>query len=572
MEHYSVVGQNNRNLLVQLKKVAPYHEDITRVQPFEPSNVYPGQYSKIKMDFKHATDREIILNDIRLQFEVDFTGADQASTMGRALCVRGTDLIRELTIKINEDIAFKVDKQGDLTFLWEMNNHRLLGDPMITSHSLLLNHGVIPSGHVPGYYKDSANKWWFGVEEVHSASGNADITWRADTTTTIATANLTNVGEERHDGRPRVIWDKDGYSFQFNMSLNQLCGAIFNKLKMRRVEYIQIEIMFEPFVSATATQRFLMFENATAACPWAKAVIRNLQVQQYRTTLIDGTQGFTLCDSKMLSWLGHRYSKREFTWNFATQSFLDIQLHDWEIRTNITRICWMLAPRDSSGTNDFCPMAEPGDYEYFCAFEIRWKNDVVLDLDNTFDVYRHYVFSENKRHHFEDPFLRFSRLTYIDNNQYRPRIVNSAGTVIAGEVFANTVDQDHNEGFLWKHAPTPEITGPPLIPASDGKAWNRGDETWKVGKRRYEFPVYHIDLNMNMLYGVPGTETIGGIVNDTSDYVIRIKRPVDRASFINLGTRKVWVFLEYQTLVNLSGGSNQFNRSSQVVTKQLNPQ
>lgn len=590
MEHYSVVGQNNRNLLVQLKKVAPYHEDITRVQPFEPSNVYPGQYTKIKMDFKHATDREIVLNDIRLQFEVDFSAfvpGTTESAMGRALCVRGTDLIRELTIKINEDVVFKVDKQGDLSFLWEMNNHRLLGDPMITSHSLLLNHGIIPSGHVPNYYNDGtigSHKWWFGVKEHHRTEVNdisvspqvtvTDVNYLCDRTNTVPTSILTNVGEERHDGRPRVIWDKDGYKFRFNLSLNHICGAIFNKLKMRRVEYIQIEVMFEPFVSKAATQRFLMFETNHAVSPWSKAVIQNLQIQQYRTTLLDGTQGFTLCDSKMLSWLGHRYSKREFTWNFPTQEFLDIQLHDWEIRTNITRICWMLAPRDPVLANDFVPMGEPGDYEYIYAFEIRWKNDVVLDLDNTFDVYRHYVFSENKRHHFEDPFIRFGRLTYQDNQYTPPVVIQDKTTAMVKQpvVVPNTVDHDHNEGFYWKHAPTAAVTGPPAIPASDGDVLVRGDETWKVGRRRYEFPVYHIDLNMNILYGVPGTETIGGIVNDTSDYVIRIKRPVDRPNFINQSTRKVWVFLEYQTLVNLSGGSNQFNRASQVVTKQLNPQ
>lgn len=567
MEHYQVVGQNNRNLLVQLKKVAPYHEDITRVQPFEPSTILPGQYTKIKMDFKHATDREIILNDIRLQFNLDFSASPQAANIGRVLCVRGTDLIRELTIKINEDIVFKVDKQFDLSILWEMNNHRLLGDPMITSHSLLLNHGVIPDGHIPAYYQDSNLRWWFGVQEKHSnANTVADITYVSDTTNTPSTSVLTNVGEERHDGRPRVVWDNNGYAFKFNMSLNQLCGPIFNKLKMRRVEYIQIELMFEPFISKVATQNFIMFErNVADYCAWKDVQIKNLQIQQYRTTLIDGTQGFTLCDSKMLSWLGHRYSKREFTWDFSSNAFLDVQLHDWEIRTNITRICWMFAPRTSQNANDFVPLGEPGDYEYFYSCEIRWKNDVVLDLDNTFDVYRHYVFSENKRHHFEDPFIRFTRLGHVEN-QYIPTVVDSSGNALNVNgvgAAASEVDLDHNSIFYWKRQQT--SNGNPV-------ALYRGDQSYKVGKRRYEFPVYHVDLNMNILYGVPGTETIGGIVNDTSDYILRIKKPKDRANFINTGTRKVWVFLEYQTLVNLSGGSHQFNRASQVVTKQLNPQ
>lgn len=589
MEHYQVVGQNNRNLLVQLKKVAPYHEDITRVQPFEPSLVYPGQYTKIKMDFKHATDREIILNDLRLRFDVTFpSGGASGAPSGRILCCRGTDLIRELTIKINEDIVFKVDKQGELSFLWEMNNHRLLGEHHNSNHAHLLNFGNIPQGHVPCYFRDTSGNttgWNLGIAENHVSTGTEapDIrmeAYGADTATSgtqiPSTTSLTQPGEERHDGCPRVFYDPvNSYVFNFNISFNQICGPIFHKLKMRRVEYVQVELMFEPFIDRRSCRRFLMFERnadyALAVHPWSVATIKNLQVQQYRTTLLDGTHGFTLCDSKMLSWLGNRYSRKEYTWDFANnQLFLDIQLHDWEIRTNITRIYWMLAPRDTNLTsadttlydvNEFFPLGENGDYEYMYAFEIRWKNDVVLDLANTYDVYRHYVLSENKRHHFEDPFIRFARLTTPDISQ-ATAVVKKDGTVVANSVCIQPEKDNraNTEVVRWKNS------------SGTDKRLPRGDKSWCIGARHYEFPIYHADLNMNILYGVPGTETIGGIVNDTSDYIIRLKRPTDRTRFINNTARKVWVYLEYQTLVNLSGGSNQFNRASQVITKQLNPQ
>ena len=79
---------------------------------------------------------------------------------------------------------------------------------------------------------------------------------------------------------------------------------------------------------------------------------------------------------------------------------------------------------------------------------------------------------------------------------------------------------------------------------------------------------------MNIQHGVPNAEIIGGIVNDTNDYVIRLKKLSDRPAFDKTygAQRTLWVFLEYQTLVNLSAGSNHFNRGSQIITKQLNPQ
>lgn len=529
MDHYNVVGQNNRNVLVQSNKIAPYHEDITRVQPFEPASVSPGVYSRIKLDFKHAMDRELILNDLRLKFNVNFPVGT-----GKVLAIRGTDLIRELVVKINEDVVFKCDKKGELSFLWEMNNHRTSGDIQAVDHSMLLNHGNIPSGDVKKLTYDGVTKGWtYGINGTNNDFDG--LPW--------TTQKMTVPGHERHDGWPRIFFDDTAgqeYSFKFNISLNQLVGPIFHRLHMRRVEYVQIEIMFEPFISKAMTQNFLLFTKDPAAIhPYSLARFENLEIQQYRTTLLDGICGFTLPDNKMLSWLMHRYSRREYNFDFTNpNATLDIQLHDWEIRTNIVRVWWMLAPLPTDeNQNAFRPPGQTDAYDALFGVEILWKNDKVLDLANTYDVYRHYILSDNKRYNTDNPFMKYSRL--IDRN-------------VAGHG-ANV-----NRGI------------------SDGEI-----DTWRMGLLdkhnlgfpiRYEYPVYHVDLNMNVQQGVPGAEIIGGIVNDTSDYVIRLKKVTDRPTFSTTIARTVWVWIEYQTLVNLAANSNQFNRGSQVITKQLNPQ
>ncbi len=539
-DHYQVVGQNNRNALVQSKRVAPYHEDITRVQPFEPSSISPGQYTKIKLDFKHATDRELILNDIRLCFNLDLSAR---STVGKVYAVRGTDLIREMVVKINEDIVFKADKRSELSMLWEMNNHKTGGVPSKVNHAFLLNYGNIPSGLGQNLFFKSSDSTFY-----------QDLTGTTYTDATTGpyseTKKVTQTGLERHDGLPRLIYDdtpSPDYSFRFNISLNQLLGPVFHRLHMRRIEYVQIELMFEPWVSSEDTQNFLLFKNPPTNTtypvhPYSVAKFTNLEIRQYRTTLLDGITGFTLPDNRMLSWLMHRYSRREYTWDFSdsTATFLDIQLHDWEIRTNIVRVWWMLKPtRGGNATNGFYNLGDQKDgFENVYGAEVRWKNDVVLDLATTFDVYRHYILSDNKRYGFEDPFVTFNKLTF-------PYDRSDMSTVkeMDGQMHSHSWVDDSNI-----------------------------DRKNVVGGLRYEFPIYHVDLNMNVQHSVTGTELIGGIVNDTSDYVIRIKRPTDKPSFVNSSSRTLWVFLEYQTLVNLSAGSNQFNRGSQQITKQLNPQ
>ena len=533
--HYVVVGQNNRNAIVQSKKLAPFHEDLTRRNPFEPASVAPGQYTKIKLDMKHSTDRELILNDIRLRFNVDFSARTTAS-VGNVFAVRGTDLIRELVVKINEDIVFKVDRKGDLTLLWLMNNHKHGGEEEAVNNSYLMNQGVIPAGYSPSFFYKTADSGWY--------------TDAALTTQTLTLAEVTRPGLERHDGLPRLIYsDQDSgniYKFCFDMSLNQLCGPIFNRLHLRRVEFIQIELMFEPWVSAGMTQDFLLFQkNPTpsgSVHPYSVVRFENLEIRQYRTTLLDGVTGFTLPPSRMLSWLMHRYTRRDYSFNFTTGSTLDIKLNDFEVRSNIVRIWWMLAPLNPQSTgNGFAPLAAPCEpYESLFGVEILWKNDKVLDLDTVPQVWRHYVLSDNKRYSLSNPHKRFNRLMHRE---------------------APTRVTDNNRiNYVWNEE------------ARDSNV---------IGRESYEVPIYHVDLSMNIHQGVPGAEILGGIVNDTADYVIRLKRPYkdegakvsnNLMAFQHSGERTIYVWLEYQTLVNLAAGSNQFQRGSQIVTKQLNVQ
>lgn len=575
--HYSVVGQNNRNLLVQSKKVAPYHEDITRITPFEKDNIAPGSWATINLDFKHAMDREIVLNDIRLRFKLDLSARSAAGAVGRVYCVRATDLIQQLIVKINNDTVFEVTKSKELSFLWEMNNHRTLGEPHRGDSSFLLNHGVLPKGNPPNFEYDIATKNWY-TQRTQAAAGTDTFSNAAFATA----AEITVVGEERHDGIPRLIFD-DGenpdYVFTFDVSLNQLVGPIFHRLHVRRVEHVQIDLLFEPYVSPASTQEFLLFAKdptvgGTLTHPYQLARYTNLEIRQYRSVLLDGVHGFTLPSTKMLSWLMHRYSRREYSFNLDTMTHIDIPLKDWEIRTNITRVLWMWAPEHYMGAdaNYFYPLGAPGDYDALAGVEILWKNDKVLDLDTTYEVYRHYILSENKRYGFDDPFIRFARLTSTVGHRNQAMVkppVNVAVTSPAGDPTYPDNDRllvdGEIEGYIWQ----------------DGRGYKLGHDGTpvpdpRIGKRRYEFPVYHVDLNMNIQHGVPGAEIIGGIVNDTNDYVIRLKRLSDRPAFdktyATSATRTLWVFLEYQTLVNLSAGSNHFNRGSQVITKQLNPQ
>jgi len=550
--HYNVIGQNNRGLIVQSKRLAPFHEDLTKVQPFEPSTVRPGERTRIKLDFKHSVDRELVLNDIRLRFRLAFDVS--RANIGKVLCTRATDLIREFTVKINEDIVFKADKYQELTHLWLMNNHRLGGENAETRQSSLLNHGVIPHGDAPPlFYNPSDNTWYFAYDATTGYSDPVTGPWSD------AAGRIRRSGLERHDGRPRLIYDDTtGYQYQFpfDVSLNQLTGPIFTRFHLRRVEYVQIEIVFEPWLSPLATQDFLLFKkNPIAgglAHPYSVARFTDLEIRQYRTTLLDGVHGFTLPPNRMLSWMMHRFSRREYTFNFDTMTQLDVQLHDWEIRTNIVRVWWMLAPQNvlanPASENGYNPYAAPCEgYDDLYAVELLWKNDRVLDLATHHDVTRHYTLAENKRHGLNNPHVRFARLT---------KSTDMLGEEIDNQIVNYRIGVD---------------------PTGISGTW--GSSTGLVGKLHYEVPIYFVDLAMNIHHGVHGAEVIGGIVNDTSDYVVRIKKAVEDpdatpapGGYQHSGSRTLYVWLEYQTLVNLSAGSSQFNRGSQTITKQLNVQ
>lgn len=549
-ELYQVVGQNNRNILVQSKRVAPYHEDLTRVTTFENSSLNPGELATLRLDLKHATDRELILNDLRLRFKVDFSARTAAGKVQAVLATRMTDFIRELRIKINEDEVFKVDRQGELSLLWEMNNHQATGMQSDVANSPLMCHGNIPSGKAPPLYPDTTNvaaikEWYFHSGKTYALHNLGVPYWTF----------YTMCGEERHDGLPRIIFDDNNsptetYIYQADISLNQLVGPIFQKLHLRRIEFIQIEIRFEPWVSAQETQKICMFMkdptiNGTVAHPYSVVKFTGLEVQQYRTTLLDCcTTGFTLPDNRMLSWLMHRFTWRDYPLDLSKDS-MDIQLHDFEIRTNIVRVWWTVLPQTKSAVNWYAPTLPPGHFGNYYGSEILWQNDKVLDLDDYYKVQRHYVLSHNKRYGVDEPFMKFYRL------------------------HPNTLMQVKNDSTT---APTYDDGDVPFY------TWDCGLAFVGTNNAYYEVPMYYVDLNMNIQVGCPGAEIIGGIVNDTANYVVRIKKiktttfgsmlgAIPNLDDTNLTLR---VFLEYQTLVNLAAGSNQFARGSQVVTKQLN--
>lgn len=544
---YQKVGCNNRGHLVQSKRLLPFHEDITKVTPFDNATVAPGQWATVKLDLKHAQDRELILNDIRLQFQLDFRAS--RTNVGQVYAVRGTDLIREMIVKINEDIVFKVDKRGELTHLWLMGNHKADGDSMAARQGFLLNYGNIPTGDAPPLYYDSTTKGWFTKQVV---SGTPPVTTYSDDAAWTH-ARRTNTSFTRHDGRPRLIFDDNvgsglpTYVHTFDISLNQICGAIFTRLHLRRIEYITLEVRFEPFISQVDTQEFLLFKTNPVASglihPYntSAPIFTNLAVRQYRTTVLDGTGGFSLPDSYMLSWLLRRYSMREISFDFSNSTSLEIKLSNWEIRTNITRLYWQVKPTvaNRNGENKFVPLFPPNNFESLFAVELWWKNDKVLDLDTTFQVYRHYTLAENKRYGLMNPFIRFYKLEPpYKNGKADGQVVN----------------------YNWDAIDTTNAMSPD------------GSSVSSDANPLYEAGLYFVDLHMNVLPGVAGSDIIDGIVNDTSDYRLILKRPTDRSSFVNSGLQTIQVWLEYQTLVNLAANSNQFSRGSQVVTKQLNMQ
>jgi hypothetical protein len=567
---YTTVGVNNRNALVQCKRTAPYNEDLTWKQGFDQTSVAPGVWNRIRVDLKHSGDRELIINDIRLRFRLNFQNA-QRTNVGNVFAARGTDLIREFRVKINEDVVFYSDDKDELSHLWLMNNHRLSGESQDVRHSFLTNYGVIPRGFSPSFFYDEvATKSYFT---------NAGFTHYIDNQSLGHTvAELTQNAVEVHDGLPRLIYsdvNNANYFFKFDISLNQLIGPLFTRLHQRRIEYIQIEVRFQPWISTLDTQDFLLFatnpvknvqygtfggtavSQGTAAAftdavhPYSLANYDNMELVMFRSTFLDGIDGLTLPDNRMLSILMHRYSKRQYTIDLTNSgSKLEIPLKDFELRSNITRLYWSLDTHQfntTNKTNYYYPPGEPcKGYEQLIGVELVWKNDKVLDLDTFFKVYRQYILAENKRYGLGDPHIRFQKLCPPAN-----------GTALKDNEVIH---------YTWDETARP-------LPGSGGPV-----DLWR---EHYEYPIYYVDFQMNILAGSPGAEIIAGLINDTNDYVIRLKRVLpddDYSSTIppfvhsGLANAKLNVWIEYQTLINLAAGSNQFNRASQTVTKQLNVQ
>lgn len=588
---YTTVGQNNRNALVQCKRLAPYNEDLSWKQGFDQTSVAPGAWNRIRIDMKHAGDREIILNDVRLRFRLNLQTPSRTN-VGNVYCVRGTDLIRELRVKINEDTVFHSSDKHELTHLWLMNNHKLSAESHDVRHSYLGNHGVIPRGFSPGFFYHPKQHSYYS----HRLTNVVNPVYRYVDGVNVTIDEVTQNGMECHDGLPRLIYSDangtgttpstDPYMFHFDISMNQLIGPVFTRLHQRRIEYVQIEVRFQPWVDAADAQDFLLFENdptklvirpafnsalgaeyvqepdfASATHPYSLARYDKMEIVMFRSTFLDGVDGLTSPSTRMLSFLMHRYSHRDYTIDLSQPgSVLNIPLKDFELRSNITRMYWMLDTKQmkpAERVNHFSPLGEPcKGYEQLYGVEILWKNDKVLDLDTFFKVYRHYVLAENKRHGISDPHIRFQRLC--------PR---------AKGLRTRMVKENRLTYYQWDNDHRP-------IPSEDMHNTQEKSTSFNYWLNGYEYPVYFVDFQMNITTGAPGAEIIQGLINDTNDYIIRIKRVLPSGdepappAFENasLTNAKVHVFIEYQTLVNLAANSNQFNRASQVITRQLNVQ
>ena len=496
------IGLNNAYKVGRYSKPRPFHEDVNnKDQPFEPSAVRPGQTTRIRVDFKHGAGREVVLNDIMLCFKVKCPTA-----AGRALVCRGTDLIRELVIKFNNDEVFKVDKQSELSLMWELNTVGKLNLEDARDSTIYVK-GNVPKGK------------GMRLDQMEHLGDNA--TAAANTVVQAATLPL----DEQLDGLPRLIWsDTPSYQYEFAIPLSQLTDGMFHRFHMRRIEYLNIEIMFEPSIDLANSQKFIYFKEQTATDNhWGDTIIEDLKITQYRSTYI-GCMPPIVQPHLALTWMNHFYSKREYQVDLTTETSWDIRLNDWEVRKNISRIYWMLAPRtNASGLfTNFTPW-HAGPSEPIAGCVLKWKNDEVIELNTTYDVYRHYIHSWNKRTHSGDPHKSFPRIL--------PR----------------------NHTDLWYTRTTASPSPTTSHPTAD----------------LYDTRIYWVDLNMNTRSDPPGHKIVEGITNDTSDYVLTIKK-LDDQEFTLPDQRTLWVWLEYPKGVQLAGGSDFARKESQTVTTYFN--
>ena len=488
------LGVNNTYTIVRYTRPRPYHEDTTsNAQPFEPSAVRPGQLTRIRIDLKHGSGREVVLNEILLCFRLKCPAACK-----RAYIVRATDLIRELVVKFNDDEVFKVDKSGELSLMWEL---AVPGKLSLTE---------------PGH-DDSSSFVRGNIPTGRSLDEKADFA-KVSLNQSLWTRPL----DEKFDGKPRLVWSEEpSYVMDFEIPLSQLTDGIFHKFHARRLEYLCLEIMFEPYVSLADSQRFIKFEDTQANDHWGNTVITDLKVKQYRSTYLANCCVPPVVSAHLpLMWVHYFMSKRTYQVDLDIETSWDIKLNDWEIRHNVNRIYWMLAPMDPANDNDFVPLGS-GPHEPIAGAVLRWKNDEVIELHNTYDVYRHYLHAQNKRTHHGDPHREFPQLFPYKHNSW------------GDEYVLNQPVASHQD--------------------ADG----------------YALPIFFVDLNMNTRSNPSGTRVNEGITNDTSDYSLTIKK-LDDQEYRVKGKRTLWVWLEYPKGVSLAAHSNFSNKASQKVSTFFN--
>ena len=394
MSGLQVVGTNNAYQTVRYNKSRPLHEVHGRDNETlaEPSVLRPGQRTKVELDLLHSGGREVIINDLRLKWKLKCP--DHAE---HAWLTRGTDLIRYLSIKLNNQTVFETDVKGMCSLLWEAN---------VTERLNLEDHersgpyyeGVIPDG--------------LGVRNTFDAS-------------ILAAQNVADIHtrpfESKLDYQLRPVWSANpGYAYDFSLNLSQVCDGLFTRFHSRRVETVEMSVEFNGFVSYSDTQSFIYFKGGNESGYWADTEIQDVRVQLWKSTFLSGgVPPPVVAQSVPLLWTWFGYSRREYPVNLTNDTQWQISLSDWEVRQNISRVCWMLAHADVdvNYTSDtaYCPMLAGPHDPSMAAAVLKWRNDEVLELLNSKDVHRHYSCWYGKRSGSFDPRKIFPKVMHGGN-------------------------------------------------------------------------------------------------------------------------------------------------------------
>ena len=506
MSGLQVVGTNNAYQTVRYNKSRPLHESHGRDNETlaEPSILRPGQRTKVKLDLLHSGGREVVINDLRLRWKLKCPEAAQVAWL-----TRGTDLIRYLCIKMNNQVVYETDVKGMCSLLWESNvTERLNLEDQERSGPYF--DGNIPDG--------------LGVRNTFDASllSAQDVV-----------DNHTRPFENALDYQMRPVWCANpGYAFDFSLNLSQIVDGLFTRFHSRRIETIEIGVEFNGFVSNTDSQSFIYFKGGNESGFWGDTEIHDVRVQLWKSTFLSGGVPPPVINQSIpLLWTWFGYSRREYPVDLTNESQWRISLSDWEVRSNISRVCWMLAPADIDGayTADtaYCPMlAGPHDPSMAGAV-LKWRNDEVLELLDSKDVNRHYSCWYGKRSGAFDPRKIFPKLMH-------------GGSKLMYDTVRDDVRAQN---------------GDPLSYSNTHPQANRFDMPW-----------HFIEFNSNTKAESNKSRLIEGISNHTSDYQLIIKRLSD-VPIKEGGERTLWVWLEYCHGAELNGGSDFTNKASQVITK-----